>query len=70
MLHPQPTPQPTSAQASATAVYTDRAAQLRGMISFATRCEKAYRATGQTENADQAKAHRERCEAELKAVQS
>lgn len=40
--------------------------QLRGMIKFATRAEKAYRELGQPKNAERAKAHRERLEKELK----
>jgi hypothetical protein len=47
------------------AIYTDRARQLRGLITFATKAEKAYRSCGQNKNADQAKAHREQCEKEL-----
>jgi len=41
--------------------------QLEGMIKFHTKAEKAYRASGQTANAEQAKAKREELEKELKS---
>lgn len=40
--------------------------QLEGMIKFTEKCEKAYRASGQIANAEQAKARREMLEKELK----
>jgi hypothetical protein len=55
------TPQTSTAQ-PAPILMTE--SQLIGMMKFAARCEKAYRATNQTQNAEQAKAHREWLEAE------
>jgi hypothetical protein len=43
--------------------------QLRGMLKFATKAERAYRACGDSANAAQAQAHRERIEAELEELQ-
>lgn len=39
--------------------------QLKGMIKFATKAEKAYRAIGKMKDADSAKKHREQLEKEL-----
>jgi hypothetical protein len=41
--------------------------QLEGMIRFHTKAEKAYRACGQTTNAEQAKTKREELEKEYNA---
>jgi hypothetical protein len=40
--------------------------QLEGMIKFHAKAERAYRAAGQTTNADQAKAKREQLEKEYR----
>jgi hypothetical protein len=55
---------------SVPAIYNDTSRQLRGMISFHARAERAYRAAGNTDMANAAKAKREQLEKQLEAVQS
>lgn len=50
---------------TAPAIYTDKARQLRGLISFHERAAKAYRQAGKIKQASEAETKRAECQAEL-----